>query len=86
MKFFLNLGDSIQNILGNIFSCGLGYVLGTFFATLELWCILLVWIVLSEVSHMDEDLKWEDLLISDCVHSLHEGQSGHQHGDPPGSQ
>ena len=42
-------GDSIQNILGDLFSCGLGYVLGTLFAALELWWISLVWVVVSEV-------------------------------------
>merc|ERR1712098_1024476 len=42
-------GDSIQNILGDLFSCGLGYVLGTLFAALELWWLSLVWVVVSEI-------------------------------------
>ena len=43
-------GDSIQNIAGDLFSCAFGYVLGTFFAALELWWLSLVVIVISEVS------------------------------------
>eukprot|EP00092_Neocalanus_flemingeri_P017546 GFUD01018984.1.p1 GENE.GFUD01018984.1~~GFUD01018984.1.p1 ORF type:complete len:201 (+),score=52.98 GFUD01018984.1:48-605(+) len=43
------IGDSIQNILGDLFSCGLGYVLGTLFAAVELWWISLVWVVVSEI-------------------------------------
>ena len=43
-------GDSIQNILGDLFSCGLGYVFGTLFAALGLWWVSLVWIVASEVT------------------------------------
>ena len=42
-------GDSIQNIIGDLLSCGLGYVLGTVFAAVELWWLSLVWIVVSEV-------------------------------------
>ena len=44
-------GDSIQNILGDLFSCGLGYVLGTLFAALELWWLSLVWVIVSEVEY-----------------------------------
>ena len=44
-------GDSIQNILGDLFSCGLGYILGTLFAALEVWWLSLVWILVSEVEY-----------------------------------
>jgi len=44
------IGDSIQNIAGDLFSCAFGYVLGTFFAALELWWLSLVLIVISEVA------------------------------------
>ena len=44
------IGDSIQNILGDILSCALGYILGTLFLALDVWWLSLVWIVLSEVS------------------------------------
>ena len=43
------LGDSIQNILGDIVSCGLGYIIGTVFLAVELWWLSLVWILISEV-------------------------------------
>ena len=46
---FLSQGDSIQNILGDLVSCALGYVLGTVFAAAEFWWISLLWIVASEV-------------------------------------
>ena len=42
-------GDSIQNILGDLFSCGLGYIIGTVFLAVELWWLSLVWILISEV-------------------------------------
>jgi len=42
-------GDSIQNILGDLVSCALGYVLGTVFAAVEFWWLSLVWIIISEV-------------------------------------
>merc|ERR1712106_838629 len=41
-------GDSVQNVLGDLTSCGFGFVLGTLFAALDLWWISLVWIVSSE--------------------------------------
>jgi len=44
------LGDSIQNIAGDLFSCGFGYILGTFFAALELWWLSIVIIIISEVA------------------------------------
>ena len=43
------LGDSIQNILGDVLSCAVGYILGTVFLAVELWWLSLVWIVVSEV-------------------------------------
>merc|ERR1711892_794635 len=43
------IGDSIQNIFGDIFSCAVGYIIGTFFVAIELWWLSLVWVVLSEV-------------------------------------
>ena len=46
---FYSQGDSIQNILGDLVSCALGYVLGTVFAAVEFWWISLIWIVASEV-------------------------------------
>jgi len=42
-------GDSIQNILGDLVSCGAGYVLGTVFAALDAWWLSLVWVTLSEI-------------------------------------
>jgi len=42
-------GDSIQNILGDLFSCALGYIIGTVFLALDLWWLSLVWILISEV-------------------------------------
>ena len=45
------LGDSIQNILGDVVSCALGYIVGTVFLAVELWWLSLVWIVISEVFH-----------------------------------
>ena len=43
-------GDSVQNIIGDVFSCGLGYVLGTVFLAFELWWLSIVWALVSEVS------------------------------------
>merc|ERR1712123_262192 len=43
-----HIGDSIQNILGDLFSCGLGYIIGTVFLAVELWWLSLVWILISE--------------------------------------
>ena len=42
-------GDSVQNIIGDIFSVGLGYILGTVFLAVELWWLSIVWILVSEV-------------------------------------
>jgi len=42
-------GDSVQNIIGDVFSCGLGYVLGTVFLAFELWWLSIVWALVSEV-------------------------------------
>ena len=44
------LGDSVQNIIGDIFSVGLGYILGTLFLAVELPWLSIVWAVLSEVT------------------------------------
>ena len=46
----LNTGDSIQNILGDVLSCAVGYILGTVFLAIELWWLSIVWIVVSEVN------------------------------------
>ena len=43
-------GDSVQNIIGDVFSCGLGYVLGTVFLAFEFWWLSIVWALVSEVS------------------------------------
>ena len=43
-------GDSIQNILGDVLSCAVGYILGTVFLAIELWWLSIVWIVVSEVN------------------------------------
>ena len=43
-------GDSVQNIIGDVFSCGLGYILGTIFLAFELWWLSIVWAIVSEVS------------------------------------
>ena len=43
-------GDSVQNIIGDVFSCGLGYILGTIFLAFELWWLSIVWALVSEVS------------------------------------
>ena len=48
-RAFLFEGDSIQNIIGDLLSCSLGYIIGTTFAALDLWWLSLVWILLSEV-------------------------------------
>jgi len=42
-------GDSIQNILGDVLSCALGYIIGTVFLAVELWWLSIVWIVVSEI-------------------------------------
>ena len=42
-------GDSIQNILGDVTSCALGYILGTVFLAIELQFLSVVWILVSEV-------------------------------------
>ena len=42
-------GDSVQNIIGDVFSCGLGYILGTIFLAVELWWLSVVWALVSEV-------------------------------------
>lgn len=43
------IGDSIQNILGDLVSCALGYILGTVFAAVELWWLSLVVVLLVEL-------------------------------------
>merc|ERR1711931_253752 len=43
------IGDSIQNILGDLVSCALGYILGTVFAAVELWWLSIVFVLLIEV-------------------------------------
>merc|ERR1712037_737323 len=42
-------GDSIQNILGDILSCSLGYIVGTLFAAVDFWWLSILWIVISEI-------------------------------------
>ena len=42
-------GDSVQNIIGDIFSVGLGYILGTVFLAVELWWLSIVFVLLIEV-------------------------------------
>merc|ERR1712241_91017 len=42
-------GDSIQNILGDILSCSLGYIIGTLFAAVDFWWLSILWIVISEI-------------------------------------
>merc|ERR1712142_1247251 len=64
------LGDSLQNILGDLLSCGGGYLLGTLFAPLELWWLSLVWLVLSELAcilYMRDSLLLN--ILSLVVHS-----------------
>ena len=61
MYNFSSQGDSIQNILGDLVSCALGYVLGTVFAAVEFWWISLIWIVASEVNSISTEtasFKW----------------------------
>merc|ERR1712079_915382 len=41
--------DSIQNIVGDVLSCAVGYILGTVFLAVELWWLSIVWILVSEV-------------------------------------
>merc|ERR1711913_117398 len=43
------IGDSVQNIIGDIFSVGLGYILGTVFLAVDLWYLSIVWAIVSEV-------------------------------------
>ena len=45
-------GDSVQNIIGDIFSVGLGYILGTVFLAVELWWLSIIWTALSEVRYL----------------------------------
>ena len=72
-----NAGDSIQNIIGDIFSVGLGYILGTVFLAVEMWWLSLVWAALSEVSLLPPPL------ISHCgaghLRPVHERQSADDH-------
>ena len=58
---FSSQGDSIQNILGDLVSCALGYVLGTVFAAVEFWWISLIWIVASEVKLTPSQQKLQAL-------------------------
>jgi len=44
------IGDSIQNILGDLVSCAVGYILGTVFAAVELWWLSIVVVLLIEVA------------------------------------
>ena len=86
------LGDSVQNIIGDVFSCGLGYVLGTVFLAFELWWLSIVWALVSEVSisislilsitrsPLDHSYPPEG-----CLHPLHERQppdDRHHHPGP----
>ena len=48
-------GDSVQNILGDVLSCALGYILGTLFLALDLWWLSLVWVAVSEVTKFHEN-------------------------------
>ena len=50
----LHAGDSVQNILGDVLSCALGYILGTLFLALDLWWLSLVWVAVSEVTKFHE--------------------------------
>merc|ERR1712079_598986 len=43
------IGNSIQNIVGDVLSCAVGYILGTVFLAVELWWLSIVWILVSEV-------------------------------------
>jgi len=43
------IGDSIQNILGDLLSLSLGYILSSIFAAVELWWVSIVWALLSEL-------------------------------------
>ena len=44
----------MQNILGDVLSCALGYILGTLFLALDLWWLSLVWVAVSEVTKFHE--------------------------------
>ena len=59
----LFLGDSIQNILGDIVSCGLGYIIGTVFLAVEMQWLSLVWILISEVGKVifNHDLRKNEI-------------------------
>ena len=46
------LGDSVQNIIGDILSVGLGYILGTIFLAFEVQFLSIVWAVISEVTQL----------------------------------
>ena len=61
-------GDSIQNILGDLLSCGAGYALGTAFHVSGVWWASLVWVVVSEagcVLYMRDNLA---LIIFALIH------------------
>ena len=79
----LNTGDSIQNILGDVLSCAVGYILGTVFLAIELWWLSIVWIVVSEVNKKVTKFKNTtfNLLLAAGVHPLHAWQPrpGHPH-------
>ena len=82
-------GDSVQNILGDVLSCALGYILGTLFLALDLWWLSLVWVAVSEVTFHEISLAalvTIDPLIhwSGGVPGLHAGQLGDGAGRGPG--
>ena len=77
------LGDSIQNILGDVVSCALGYIVGTVFLAVELWWLSLVWIVISEVFH-HQNYQICNLSSLGRLHLVHEGQPPDDHPHPAG--
>ena len=60
----LHAGDSVQNILGDVLSCALGYILGTLFLALDLWWLSLVWVAVSEVK------KFHEISLTALVHGV----------------
>ena len=87
IHLFVTPGDSIQNILGDILSCAIGYIVGTLFAAVELWWLSLVWVVISEVSPLTL-LKRGSVYVAglDYLHPLHARQSGAGRPHPAGPQ
>merc|ERR1712154_748274 len=52
-------GDSIQNILGDILSCSLGYIIGTLFAALDFWWLSILLAIVTLLVHSQRLRGWQ---------------------------